>query len=117
MSDIQQLEQMLATHPNEGTVYHRDASEEELEMLSAMEGHFGGQDYVLPVKEEATETAGLNEREMMFLVSSHNHHLQCSKTYTQSRETFMRYVFVCASCHQSLTSHAQLSQGYVVMVP
>ena len=63
------VHKLLISPPNVGHTPHTVISDEDAKMVEAVEEHFGKEGYVLPVKEDATEMAGLTEREMMFLVS------------------------------------------------
>jgi hypothetical protein len=62
------VHKLLVPPPNVGHTPHAVISEEDAKMVKAVEEHFGKEGYVLPIKEDATEMAGLTEREMMFLV-------------------------------------------------
>jgi hypothetical protein len=84
---------LLVPPPNVGHTPHTTVAEEDAKMVKAVEEHFGKEGYQLPVKEDATEMAGLTEREMMFLVRQLSYSLDWRRQADpQSRETIMRYV-------------------------
>lgn len=62
------VHRLLVSPSNVGHTPHATISDEDAKMVKAVEEHFGKEGYQLPVKEDATETARLTEREMMFLV-------------------------------------------------
>jgi hypothetical protein len=62
------VQELLVSPPSVGHTPHTTISEDDAKMVKAVEEHFGKEGYELPVKEDATEMAGLTEREMMFLV-------------------------------------------------
>jgi hypothetical protein len=59
---------LLVPPPNVGHTPHTTVAEEDAKLVKAVEEHFGKEGYQLSIKEDATEMAGLTEREMMFLV-------------------------------------------------
>lgn len=65
------LDSLFESPANGGAAVHRDATDEELEILEVLNQHFGHKDYKLPISENVeAETTVLTEREMMFLVST-----------------------------------------------
>ena len=62
------VQSLLVSPPNVGHTPHTNISEAEAKLVKAVEEHFGKEGYELPIKEDASEMAGLTEREMMFLV-------------------------------------------------
>jgi hypothetical protein len=64
---------LLVPSPNVGHTPHTTVAEEDAKLVKAVKEHFGKEGYQLPIKEDATEMAGLTEREMMFLVSRLTH--------------------------------------------
>jgi len=62
------VQSLLVSPPNVGHTPHTNISEGDAKLVKAVEEHFGKEGYELPIKEDATEMAGLTEREMMFLV-------------------------------------------------
>lgn len=71
MFSPQNLDSLFESPANGGAAAHRDASDDELEILVALNEHFGHKNYKLPISEDVeAEMTVLTEREMMFLVST-----------------------------------------------
>ena len=71
MSSHQDLEKLFVSPTNGGAVIHSDASDDEIQILQALNDHFGDNSYKLAISDDAdADMTGLNEREMMFLVSA-----------------------------------------------
>jgi hypothetical protein len=100
---------LLVPPPNLGHTPHTTVAEEDAKLVKAVEEHFGKEGYQLPVKEDATEMAGLTEREMMFLVRQLSYSLDWRRQAdAQSRETIMRYVHHTSPPYGILTWLLQL---------
>ena len=95
MSTDSRVHDLLISPPNVGHTPHTTISPDDAKMIEAVEEHFGKEGYQLPVKEDATEMAGLTEREMMFLVRQlHWSGRRYTELIPQSKETIMRCVLI-----------------------
>jgi len=93
MSTDSRVHDLLISPTHVGHTPHTAISDDDAKMIKAVEEHFGKEGYELPVKEDATEMAGLTEREMMFLVRQlHWSGRRYTELIPQSKETIMRYV-------------------------
>jgi hypothetical protein len=80
---------LLVPPPNVGHTPHTTVAEEDAKLVKAVEEHFGKEGYQLPIKEDATEMAGLTEREMMFLVRQLSYYFDRGGKLMRSRERLL----------------------------